>query len=83
MPERDAKAVPLAWSYLSARREVTAAVPSYAERRALEIGIIIAGGTDVMLLEYDTNVVFDLAIASPCSSTALLRSGSRSRPRIG
>src|SRR3989441_579971 len=35
---------------LTARRDVPAGVLSYAEQRALEIGITIAGGADVILL---------------------------------
>jgi len=39
---------------LSARRDVPAGVLSYAEQRALEIGITIAGGADVILLDEPT-----------------------------
>ena len=39
---------------LIARRDVPAGVLSYAEQRALEIGITIAGGADVILLDEPT-----------------------------
>jgi branched-chain amino acid transport system ATP-binding protein len=39
---------------LSNRREVPAGVLSYAEQRALEIGITIAGGADIILLDEPT-----------------------------
>jgi len=40
---------------LTARRDVPAGVLSYAEQRALEIGITIAGGADVVLLDEPTS----------------------------
>lgn len=39
---------------LTARRELPAGVLSYAEQRALEIGITIAGGADVIMLDEPT-----------------------------
>ena len=39
---------------LAARRDVQAGVLSYAEQRALEIGITIAGGADVIMLDEPT-----------------------------
>ena len=39
----------------TARRDVPAGVLSYAEQRALEIGITIAGGADVILLDEPTS----------------------------
>ena len=39
---------------LAARSDVTAGILSYAEQRALEIGIAIAGGADVILLDEPT-----------------------------
>ena len=39
---------------LAARAEVPAGILSYAEQRALEIGITIAGGADVILLDEPT-----------------------------
>ncbi|NRB04100.1 MAG: ABC transporter ATP-binding protein [Rhodobacteraceae bacterium] len=39
---------------LSARRDLPAGVLSYAEQRALEIGITIAGGADVIMLDEPT-----------------------------
>jgi branched-chain amino acid transport system ATP-binding protein len=40
--------------HLSARRHVPAGVLTYAEQRALEIGITVAGGADVILLDEPT-----------------------------
>ena len=40
---------------LSRRREVLAGVLTYAEQRALEIGITVAGGADVILLDEPTS----------------------------
>jgi branched-chain amino acid transport system ATP-binding protein len=40
---------------LTARRQVPAGVLAYAEQRALEIGITIAGGADVILLDEPTS----------------------------
>jgi len=39
---------------LTARRDVLAGVLSYAEQRALEIGVTIAGGADVVMLDEPT-----------------------------
>jgi branched-chain amino acid transport system ATP-binding protein len=39
---------------MQARREVKAALLTYAEQRALEIGVTIAGGADVILLDEPT-----------------------------
>jgi branched-chain amino acid transport system ATP-binding protein len=39
---------------LTARRDLPAGVLSYAEQRALEIGITIAGGADVIMLDEPT-----------------------------
>ena len=39
---------------MAARAEVPAGVLSYAEQRALEIGITIAGGADIILLDEPT-----------------------------
>jgi branched-chain amino acid transport system ATP-binding protein len=39
---------------LTARRDVPAGLLTYAEQRALEIGITIAGGADVILLDEPT-----------------------------
>jgi branched-chain amino acid transport system ATP-binding protein len=39
---------------LSARRDVPAGVLAYAEQRALEIGITLAGGADVIMLDEPT-----------------------------
>ena len=40
--------------HLSGRRDVPAGVLTYAEQRALEIGITVAGGADVILLDEPT-----------------------------
>ena len=40
--------------HLSSRRDVPASLLTYAEQRALEIGITIAGGADVILLDEPT-----------------------------
>jgi len=45
---------------LTARRDVPAGLLTYAEQRALEIGITVAGGADVILLD-EPSVVFGLA----------------------
>jgi branched-chain amino acid transport system ATP-binding protein len=39
---------------LTARRDVQAGVLTYAEQRALEIGVTIAGGADVVMLDEPT-----------------------------
>lgn len=44
----------LAQTRLSERRDVPASVLTYAEQRALEIGITIAGGADVIMLDEPT-----------------------------
>ena len=41
--------------HLGARRHMPAGLLSYAEQRALEIGITIAGGADVILLDEPTS----------------------------
>jgi len=46
---------------LKRRRKTLAGLLTYAEQRALEIGITIAGGADVVLLDEDMSVVFNLA----------------------
>jgi branched-chain amino acid transport system ATP-binding protein len=40
---------------LGARRSLQAGVLSYAEQRALEIGVTIAGGADVIMLDEPTS----------------------------
>jgi branched-chain amino acid transport system ATP-binding protein len=55
LPEvRDRTAQILADINLTARRDVPAGLLTYAEQRALEIGITIAGGADVILLDEPT-----------------------------
>jgi branched-chain amino acid transport system ATP-binding protein len=51
---RDRAELILAQIQLSARRDVPAGVLTYAEQRALEIGITIAGGAEVILLDEPT-----------------------------
>jgi branched-chain amino acid transport system ATP-binding protein len=51
---RERTEVVLEQIHLSARRHVPAGVLTYAEQRALEIGITIAGGADVILLDEPT-----------------------------
>jgi len=52
---RERAEVVLAQLNLTARRDVPAGMLSYAEQRALEIGITIAGGADVILLDEPTS----------------------------
>jgi branched-chain amino acid transport system ATP-binding protein len=55
LPEvRDRTAQILGDIHLIARRDVPAGLLTYAEQRALEIGITIAGGADVILLDEPT-----------------------------
>jgi branched-chain amino acid transport system ATP-binding protein len=55
LPEvRDRTARILADIHLTNRRDVPAGLLTYAEQRALEIGITIAGGADVILLDEPT-----------------------------
>jgi branched-chain amino acid transport system ATP-binding protein len=55
LPEvRERTAKILADINLTARRDIPAGLLTYAEQRALEIGITIAGGADVILLDEPT-----------------------------
>src|ERR1700751_4119678 len=55
LPEvRERTAQVLADIHLTARRDVPAGLLTYAEQRALEIGITVAGGADVILLDEPT-----------------------------
>src|SRR3979409_1098905 len=55
LPEvRERTARTLGDIHLTARRDVPAGLLTYAEQRALEIGITIAGGADVILLDEPT-----------------------------
>ena len=55
LPEvRDRTAEILADIHLTERRDVPAGLLTYAEQRALEIGITVAGGADVILLDEPT-----------------------------
>ena len=51
---RDRTAQVLSDIGLAARRDVPAGLLTYAEQRALEIGITVAGGADVILLDEPT-----------------------------
>jgi branched-chain amino acid transport system ATP-binding protein len=51
---RERTAQILADIHLTARRDVPAGLLTYAEQRALEIGITVAGGADVILLDEPT-----------------------------
>jgi len=68
LPEvRDRTAEILSDISLTARRDVPAGLLTYAEQRALEIGITVAGGADVILLDEPTagmsHAETDLAVA--------------------
>jgi branched-chain amino acid transport system ATP-binding protein len=64
---RDRTAEILSEIGLTARRDVPAGLLTYAEQRALEIGITVAGGADVVLLDEPTagmsHAETDLAVA--------------------
>jgi branched-chain amino acid transport system ATP-binding protein len=64
---RDRTAEILSEIGLTARRDVPAGLLTYAEQRALEIGITVAGGADVILLDEPTagmsHAETDLAVA--------------------
>src|SRR5438045_8461197 len=71
LPEvRDRTAQILADINLTARRDVTAGLLTYAEQRALEIGITVAGGADVILLDEPTA---GMSHAEPDGAVALIR----------
>src|SRR5204862_5846147 len=61
---------------LTARRHVPAGVLSYAEQRALEIGITIAGGADVILLDEPTS---GMSRSEADNAVELIRSVSQGR----
>jgi branched-chain amino acid transport system ATP-binding protein len=64
---------------LSARRDVRAGVLTYAEQRALEIGITIAGDARVILLDEPTA---GMSRAEAASAVALIRSISAGRTLV-
>ena len=64
---------------LSARRDVPAGVLAYAEQRALEIGITIAGGADVIMLDEPTA---GMSNAETEQAVALIRKVSEGRTLI-
>src|SRR2546423_4320979 len=71
LPEvRDRTAQILVDINLTARRDVLAGLLTYAEQRALEIGITIAGGADVILLDEPTA---GMSHAETESAVALIR----------
>jgi len=64
---------------LSGRRDVPAGVLAYAEQRALEIGITIAGGADVIMLDEPTA---GMSHAETDAAVALIRRISEGRTLI-
>lgn len=64
---------------LSGRRDVPAGVLAYAEQRALEIGITIAGGADVIMLDEPTA---GMSNAETEQAVALIRKVSEGRTLI-
>jgi len=64
---------------LAARREVPAGVLSYAEQRALEIGITIAGGAGVILLDEPTS---GMNRPETAAAVALIRRVSEGRTLV-
>jgi branched-chain amino acid transport system ATP-binding protein len=64
---------------LSSRHEVPAGVLAYAEQRALEIGITIAGGADVIMLDEPTA---GMSHAETEQAVALIRKVSEGRTLI-
>ena len=61
---------------LSARRDVQAGVLSYAEQRALEIGVTVAGGANVILLDEPTA---GMNASETSQAVALIRKVSEGR----
>ena len=61
---------------LAARRDVQAGVLSYAEQRALEIGVTIGGGADVILLDEPTA---GMNAAESAQAVALIRKVSEGK----
>jgi len=61
---------------LTARRDVSAGVLTYAEQRALEIGITIAGGAEVILLDEPTA---GMSVSETANAVELIRSVSEGR----
>ena len=64
---------------LSARRETPAGILTYAEQRALEIGITIAGGADVIMLDEPTAGMSNTETAQ---AVALIRKVSEGRTLV-
>jgi branched-chain amino acid transport system ATP-binding protein len=64
---------------LAARRDVPAGVLSYAEQRALEIGITIAGGASVILLDEPTS---GMNRAESAAAVALIRRVTEDRTLV-
>jgi branched-chain amino acid transport system ATP-binding protein len=64
---------------LAARRDVPAGVLSYAEQRALEIGITIAGGAEVILLDEPTS---GMNRAETAAAVALIRRVTEGRTLV-
>jgi len=64
---------------MASRRDVPAGVLTYAEQRALEIGITIAGGADVILLDEPTA---GMSRGEAANAVELIRSVSQGRTLI-
>ncbi len=64
---------------LTARRHVPAGVLSYAEQRALEIGVTVAGGADVILLDEPTA---GMNASESAQAVALIRKVSEGRTLV-
>ena len=64
---------------LSARRDVPAGVLSYAEQRALEIGVTVAGGANVILLDEPTA---GMNASESAQAVALIRKVSEGRTLV-
>ena len=64
---------------LTGRRDLQAGLLSYAEQRALEIGITIAGGAEIILLDEPTA---GMSHSETESAVALIRSVSEGKPLV-
>src|SRR5205823_2730418 len=64
---------------MTSRRDAVAGVLTYAEQRALEIGITIAGGADVILLDEPTA---GMSRGEAANAVELIRSVSQGRTLI-
>jgi branched-chain amino acid transport system ATP-binding protein len=64
---------------LTSRRDLTAGLLSYAEQRALEIGITIAGGAEIILLDEPTA---GMSHSETENAVALIREVSKGKTLI-